>query len=100
MNFLKFKNKGNETNICGRRITVIVFSPFFSWLLAFPFEGQILYAITDCNDISACSFLLGAGFLQDLEVLFEFKKQDRFAEPIGAYMYNKNKKEAAYGGYI
>ncbi len=30
-----------------RKLSIIVFSLFFSWLLAFPFEGQVLYAITE-----------------------------------------------------
>jgi len=29
----------------GRKLSIIVFALFFSWLLAFPFEGQVLYAI-------------------------------------------------------
>lgn len=29
-----------------RSLSIIIFSLFFSWLLAFPFEGQALYAIT------------------------------------------------------
>ncbi len=43
----------NRTNqriwsvINARRLSVIVFSLFFAWLLAFPFEGQILYALAD-----------------------------------------------------
>ncbi|WP_418556252.1 LuxR C-terminal-related transcriptional regulator [Hominenteromicrobium sp.] len=42
-----------------RRLSVIVFSLFFSWLLAFPFEGRILYALTDYYNISAESFVFG-----------------------------------------
>ena len=45
---------GNE-----RRLTVIVFSLFFSWLLAFPFEGRLLYALADYYSISAGSFVFG-----------------------------------------
>ncbi len=41
------------------RLSVIVFSLFFSWLLAFPFEGRILYALTDYHNISANSFVFG-----------------------------------------
>lgn len=29
-----------------RCLSIIVFSMFFSWLLAFPFQGQVLYALT------------------------------------------------------
>ncbi len=42
-----------------RRRSVIVFSLFFSWLLAFPFEGRILYALADYHNISAESFVFG-----------------------------------------
>ena len=42
-----------------RRLSVIVFSLFFSWLLAFPFEGRILYALADDYNISAKSFVFG-----------------------------------------
>jgi DNA-binding CsgD family transcriptional regulator len=42
-----------------RTLSVIVFSLFFSWLLAFPFEGRILYALADYYNISAGSFVFG-----------------------------------------
>gem|GEM_PF-6461491 len=29
-----------------RRLSIIVFALLFSWMLAFPFEGQVLYAQT------------------------------------------------------
>ena len=45
--------------IDSRWLSVIVFSLFFSWLLAFPFEGRILYALADCHHISAHSFVFG-----------------------------------------
>jgi DNA-binding CsgD family transcriptional regulator len=40
-----------------RSLTVIVFSLFFSWLLAFPFEGRILYALADYHHISIHPFI-------------------------------------------
>jgi len=40
-----------------RRLTVIVFSLFFSWLLAVPFEGQVLYQIAEYYGGSAYSFV-------------------------------------------
>ena len=43
-----------------RRLSIIVFALFFSWLLAFPFEGQVLYAITGYHGISAHSLVFGA----------------------------------------
>ncbi|MDR1531288.1 MAG: helix-turn-helix transcriptional regulator [Clostridiales bacterium] len=42
-----------------RRLSVIVFSLFFSWLLAFPFEGRILYALADYYNSPAHSFVFG-----------------------------------------
>ena len=56
------ENKMNQrisTIINNRRLSVIVFSLFFSWLLAFPFEGRILYALADYYNISAHSFVFG-----------------------------------------
>ena len=53
------KNK-RDLKTCDRRLTVIVFSLFFSWLLAIPFEGQVLRAITDYHGISAQSFVFCA----------------------------------------
>lgn len=38
--------EGNRLlNIDERKLSIIVFALFGSWLLAFPFEGRILYAI-------------------------------------------------------
>lgn len=34
-------------NLDGRRLSIMVFSLFFSWMLAFPFQGQILYSLAD-----------------------------------------------------
>ncbi|MEL1135027.1 LuxR family transcriptional regulator [Desulfitobacterium sp. THU1] len=45
--------------IDNRRLSIIVFSLFFSWLLAFPFEGRILYALADVHNISPHSFVFG-----------------------------------------
>ncbi|MDF3004189.1 MAG: transcriptional regulator, LuxR family [Oscillospiraceae bacterium] len=42
-----------------RRLSVIVFSLFFSWLLAFPFEGRILYTLADYYNISVRDFVFG-----------------------------------------
>lgn len=52
-------NQEMPTNTNYRRLSVIVFSLFFSWLLAFPFEGRILYALADYYKISAGSFVFG-----------------------------------------
>ena len=53
------KTQGNATGR-DRRLTVIVFSLFFSWLLAVPFEGQVLYAVAAFHGVSAQSFVFGA----------------------------------------
>ena len=45
--------------IDNRWLSVIVFSLFFSWLLAFPFEGRILYALAEHYNTSAQSFVFG-----------------------------------------
>ena len=52
-------NQRTTTITNHRRLSVIVFSLFFSWLLAFPFEGRILYALADDYNISAKSFVFG-----------------------------------------
>ena len=41
------------------KLTVIVFSLFFSWLLAFPFEGKILYELLDKYNLSTHTFVFG-----------------------------------------
>lgn len=41
------KQDRSKTVLSGRALSVIVFSLYFSWLLAFPFQGRILYAISD-----------------------------------------------------
>lgn len=44
----------------GRSLSIIVFSLFFSWLLAFPFEGQVLYAIADFYSIDTYTLTFGS----------------------------------------
>ena len=43
-----------------RRLSVVVFALFFSWLLAFPFEGRVLYTITDYHGVLAHHLVFGA----------------------------------------
>lgn len=43
-----------------KRLSIIVFSLFFSWLLAFPFEGQLLYAITSQYNINPGIMVFGS----------------------------------------
>lgn len=40
-----------------RRLSVIVFSLFSAWLLAFPFQGQILYALAASRQVFAEGFI-------------------------------------------
>ena len=57
------ENRMNErisTIINNRRLSVIVFSLFFAWQLAFPFEGQILYAIAGSFQIEPHGMIFGA----------------------------------------
>lgn len=43
-----------------RRSSIVVFSLFFSWVLAFPFEGQVLYALAERNNIEPHTMVFGA----------------------------------------
>lgn len=47
-------------NLDQRRLSVIMFSLFSSWQLAFLFEGQVLYALADSFGIDARSMIFGA----------------------------------------
>lgn len=50
-------NKRRPTIIDNRRLSVIVFSLFFSWMLAFLFEGRMLYAVAEYYGVSVDSFV-------------------------------------------
>lgn len=43
-----------------RRLSIVVFALFFSWVLAFPFEGQVLYALAQMNNIEPHTMVFGA----------------------------------------
>lgn len=43
-----------------RDLSVIVFSLFFSWLLAFPFEGKILYGLLEYHRLTPQSYIFAA----------------------------------------
>ena len=43
-----------------RRLSIVVFSLFFSWLLAFPFEGQVLYALAQQVAIDPHTMIFGS----------------------------------------
>ncbi|KUO61448.1 MAG: hypothetical protein APF84_09100 [Gracilibacter sp. BRH_c7a] len=49
-----------KVNINNRNLSVAVFALYFSWLLAFPFEGQILYSLADFHQVSPHEFIFGA----------------------------------------
>lgn len=53
-------NKHRGAAIHDRRLSVIVFSLFFAWLLAFPFEGQLLYALADSYQAEPHGMVFGA----------------------------------------
>lgn len=40
-----------------RKLSIIAFSLYFSWLLAFPFEGQILYKLAELNNFNVFNIL-------------------------------------------
>lgn len=40
-----------------RNLAVLVFSLFFSWLLAFPFEGQVLYSLLEKFNIHSSNYI-------------------------------------------
>lgn len=54
---------GNEQNqgwfIDNRGLTAIVFTLFFGWLLSFPFEGQVLYAIASSYALDPRALIFG-----------------------------------------
>ncbi len=52
----------NEKNkliikLSDRNLAVLVFSLFFSWLLAFPFEGQVLYALMEKYRLTTSDYI-------------------------------------------
>lgn len=47
-------------SINDRVLSVVVFSLFFSWMLAFPFQGQILFAATGAYGVQPLGIALGA----------------------------------------
>lgn len=52
--------KGFTINLNERNLSVIAFSLFFAWQLAFPFEGQILYSLTDYYQVEPHTLVFGA----------------------------------------
>lgn len=49
-----------KININNRNLSVAVFALFFAWLLAFPFEGQILYSLADLHQVNPDQFIFEA----------------------------------------
>lgn len=41
-----------------RRLAIICFSLFFAWILAIPFEGQLLYALTEQANVDPSKYVL------------------------------------------
>jgi DNA-binding CsgD family transcriptional regulator len=58
---LAYKEKWKHiARLDDRRLSIVVFALFSSWLLAVPFEGRILFAILDYHQVPAQPFILGA----------------------------------------
>lgn len=73
------KNTNNQDMITAakyRRLSVAVFSLFFSWLLALPFEGRILYALADYYETSAQSYFFPLRFVSHPRLCFSAPLQD------------------------
>lgn len=43
-----------------RGLSVLVFATFFAWILAFPFEGQVLYSVAEANAHDPHQLIFGA----------------------------------------
>lgn len=54
------KNRALSVNISEGRLSIVVHSLFSSWLLAFLFEGQILYSLAKAYDLSINGMVFGA----------------------------------------
>lgn len=54
------RNRTRLFAVDDRRLSVIVFSLFFSWLLAVPFQGQILYSLAERHAIDPRQMVFGA----------------------------------------
>lgn len=74
----------NAFNLNERKLTIIVFSLFFSWVLTFPFEGQLLYAITKQYNINPQSMIFSAIIAQFLGLFLSgfFVKEMKVAKYI------------------
>lgn len=46
--------------IGNRGLSIVVFATFFAWLLAFPFEGQILYSLAEAHTIDPRFLIFGS----------------------------------------
>lgn len=58
------QNWSKSAFLTERQASVLLFSLFFAWLLAFPFEGQVLYALADSVHIDPHPLIFGAVFAQ------------------------------------
>ncbi len=43
-----------------KKLSIIIFSLFFSWMLAFPFEGQLLHALMSQHNINPKNMIFGS----------------------------------------
>lgn len=51
---------GGYPSLSARQLSLAVFSLYFSWLLAFPFEGQVLYALAASVGVDPRPMISGA----------------------------------------
>lgn len=68
----------NESFLSQRQMTIVSFSLFSAWLLSFPFEGELFYALTENNQIQNTPFNLLMVFANFLGLFFSgfiIKKQ-------------------------
>ncbi len=57
---MKLRRFTDPGTFSARRLSVLVFSLYFSWLLAFPFEGQVLYALAKSIDLDPRPMIFAA----------------------------------------
>lgn len=72
-----------KIKLSDRNTAVLVFALFFSWLLAFPFEGQVLYGLLSKYDMNSSDYIFKA-------------ITAHLAGLLGCFFFVKNAKAAKY----
>lgn len=57
---IKESKSFSRSNIDDRRLSILIFSLFFSWVLSFPFEGQVLYAVAQLHGFDPHDIVFGS----------------------------------------